>query len=87
MIRIIIVSSFFFFFLSSCGDSPRLEKCKEAYEQKDERTFRIYYRTLEADERQEMQRYVDRINHNRTLKAKRRARLDQEADALLSSNK
>ena len=87
MIGIIIVSSFFFFFLSSCGDSPRLEKCKEAYEQKDERTFRIYYRTLEADERQEMQRYVDRINHNRTLKAKRRARLDQEADALLSSNK
>ena len=87
MLKIIIAASFLFFFLSSCGDSPRLEKCKEAYEQNDERTFRIYYRTLAADERQEIHRYVERINHNRTLKAQRRARLDQEADALLSSNK
>lgn len=87
MLKIIITAGFLFFFLSSCGDSPRLEKCKEAYVQKDERTFRIYYRTLAADERQEIHRYVERINHNRTLKAQRRARLDQEADALLSSNK
>lgn len=87
MLKIIITAGFLFFFLSSCGDSPRLEKCKEAYVQKDERTFRIYYRTLAADERQELHRYVERINHNRTLKAQRRARLDQEADALLSSNK
>lgn len=87
MLKIIITAGFLFFFLSSCGDSPRLEKCKEAYVQKDERTFRIYYRTLAADERQELHRYVERINRNRTLKAKRRARLDQEADALLSSNK
>lgn len=87
MLKIIITAGFLFFFLSSCGDSPRLEKCKEAYEQKDERTFRIYYRTLAADERQEIHRFVERINHNRALKAQRRARLDQEADALLSSNK
>lgn len=87
MIKAIITASLFMVFISSCGDSPRLEKCKEAYVQKDERTFRIYYRTLEADERQELHRYVERINHNRTLKAQRRARLDQEADALLSSNK
>lgn len=87
MLKIIIAASFLLCFLSSCGESPRLEKCKEAYVQKDERTFRIYYRTLEADERQEIHRFVERINHNRTLKAQRRARLDQEADALLSSNK
>ena len=87
MLKIIIAASFLFFFLSSCGDSPRLEKCKEAYEQKDDRTFRIYYRTLAADERQDLQRFVERVNHNRILKAQRRARLDQEADALLSSNK
>lgn len=87
MLKIIIAASFLSIFLSSCGESPRLEKCKEAYVQNDDYTFRIYYRTLEADERQELHRYVERINHNRTLKAKRRARLDQEADALLSSNK
>lgn len=87
MTKIIIAASFLLCFLSSCGESPRLEKCKEAYVQKDERTFRIYYRTLAADERQEMHRYVERINRNCTLKAQRRARLDQEADALLSSNK
>lgn len=87
MLKIIITAGFLFFFLSSCGDSPRLEKCKEAYVQNDDYTFRIYYRTLAADERQEMHRYVERINRNRTLKAQRRDRLDQEADALLSSNK
>ena len=52
-----------------------------------ERTFRIYYRTLDAKERQKMQRYAECTARKRQAQAERRARLDQEADALLSTNK
>lgn len=50
-----------------------------------ERTFRIYYRTLDAKERQKMQRYADRTARKRQAQAERRARLTQEADQILSN--
>lgn len=91
------------FSASSCGESPRFEKCKEAYQaaikigqdskvsyrgytsqEEAERAFRAYYRTLDAKERQKMQRYAERTIRDRQSQAERRARLNQEADEILS---
>ena len=63
----------------------RLEYAKKAYEQKDERAFRSWYRTLDAKERQKMQRYAERTARKRQDQAERRARLTQEADQILSN--